>query len=253
VSRAVLFDSTRCIGCRQCEQDCSARWKLPYNEKIAAEEFTSAHKLTTVRTYGERFSRKLCMHCQEPACVSVCPVGALEKTARGPVVYHEERCMGCRYCMIACPFQVPTYEWNSRLPIVRKCDLCSDRVGQGGVTRCTEGCPTEATVSGGRDELIAAAKRRLAESPAEYNGRIYGIKEAGGTSVLFLSAVPFEQIGLNTAVPEDSLPHLTWQVLSHVPDVVACGGVLLGGVWWITHRRDEVARAEGTDIKGTRS
>src|ERR1035438_5982479 len=136
MAKAVLYDSTICIGCRACEQACSAGKGLAYDDKIAAEERLSEHKLTTIRTYGERFSRKLCMHCLEPACASVCPVGALEKTKLAPVIYHADRCMGCRYCMVACPFQVPVYEWNARIPRMRKCDLCVDKLSQGGITRC---------------------------------------------------------------------------------------------------------------------
>jgi formate dehydrogenase iron-sulfur subunit len=244
MARAVLYDSTRCIGCRECEKQCSARWGLPYNDTIAAEETLSAHKLTAVRTFGDRFSRKLCMHCSDPACASVCPVAALKKTAAGPVVYDESRCMGCRYCMVACPHQVPTYEWNSRLPRVRKCDMCQDRTALGQTTRCTEACPVEATMSGDRDELLAMARKRIADKPSDYLNKVYGIEEAGGTSVLVLSAVPFDQIGYRTDLPSGALPALTWAALSHVPDVVLFGSVLLGGIYWITARRDNVAREE---------
>jgi formate dehydrogenase iron-sulfur subunit len=217
---------------------------LPYDDRVAAEERLSAHKLTTIETHGERYSRRLCMHCAEPACASVCPVGALHKTALGPVVYDASKCMGCRYCMLACPFQVPTYEWNARLPKVRKCDLCIDRQRAGKPTACAEACPTGATICGDRDTLVAEARRRIAEKPDQYYQKIYGLKEVGGTSVLYLSAVPFEQIGLRTHVPQKALPALTWQVLHLVPDIVSVGTILLGGVWWITNRRDEVARDE---------
>jgi len=245
MARAILFDSTQCIGCRQCEQACSEGKNLPYDEKIGAEEKTSAHKLTAVRTHGERYSRKLCMHCLDPACASVCPVAALQKTAAGPVVYLPERCMGCRYCMVSCVFGVPTYEWNSRLPYVRKCDLCADRAPKNEPTRCAEACPTGATISGDRDELIAEAKKRLAENPEGYYPRIYGIEEAGGTSVLILSAVPFEQIGYPVNVEKTALPQYTWAALKHIPDVVVMGTVLLGGIHWLAHRKEEVARKEG--------
>ena len=246
MAKAILYDSTQCVGCRECEKTCSERWGLPYNERIAETEIVSSHKLTTVRTFGERYSRKLCMHCVEPSCASVCPVGALQKSAVGPVTYDEDKCMGCRYCMVACPHQVPSYEWESRLPRVRKCDMCSDRtLGKDGVTRCSEACPTGATITGDRDELIAEARKRIAEKPGEYYQKVYGIEEGGGTSVLVLAAVPFEELGYNTKVPAASLPNLTWAVLSHVPDVAAIGSVLLGGVYWITHRRERVAAAEG--------
>src|ERR1035438_4787143 len=117
MSKAILYDSTLCIGCKSCESGCAERWGLPYNDKIAAEETISAHKLTAVETHGEHFSRRLCMNCQQPACASVCPVGALQKTALGPVVYDADKCMGCRYCMQACPSQVPAWGWVRGAPI----------------------------------------------------------------------------------------------------------------------------------------
>ena len=252
MARSVLYDSTLCVGCRACEQACAARWDLPYNDSIGTEERLSAHKLTTIVTHpdkikGDRYSRRMCMHCAEPTCVSVCPVGALQKTALGPVVYDPAKCMGCRYCIQACPFQVPVYEWSSRLPRVRKCDQCYDRQTAGKPTACTEACPTGATICGDRAQLIAEARKRIAEKPREYYPRIYGLREAGGTSVLYLSAVPFEQLGLKTDLPEQALPVLTWRALSAVPDVVTVGSVLLGGVYWITHRRAAVAAAEKED------
>jgi formate dehydrogenase iron-sulfur subunit len=245
MAQAVLFDSTLCIGCRSCEAACAERWGNPHDEKIAAEERLSAHKLTAIETHGERYSRRMCMHCADPTCASVCPVGALQKTALGPVVYDESKCMGCRYCMQACPFQVPSYEWDKRLPRVKKCDMCYDRQLAGKPTACTEACPNGATITGEREALIAEARKRLAESPDKYYKRIYGLNEAGGTAVLFLSGVPFEQIGLKKNLPQEALPALTWRVLELVPDVVTVGATVLGGIWWITNRREEVAKAEG--------
>jgi formate dehydrogenase iron-sulfur subunit len=250
---AVLFDSTQCVGCRSCEAACAEKWHLPYDEKIAAEEKLSAHKLTTIKTHaGDRYSRRKCMHCQEPACASVCPVGAFEKTAAGPVVYDPAKCMGCRYCMTACPFGVPTYEWTSRTPRVRKCDGCADLIAQGKPTVCSEACPTGATVTGDRNALIVEARKRMSENPDGYYPRIYGLEEVGGTTTLFLSAVPFEQLGLRTDLPKAALPQLTWNVLSTVPDVAAVGSVLLGGIYWITHRREEVARVEAVERRTKR-
>ena len=251
MARAILYDSVLCVGCRQCEETCSERWKLPYDEKIAAEEKTSAHKITAVRTHGERFSRKLCMHCIDPACASVCPVAALQKTEAGPVVYLEDRCMGCRYCMTACPFQVPTYTWSEILePKVAKCDLCADRLKE--PTRCSEICPTEATITGDRDELIAKARERMKESPDSYYPAIYGIEEVGGTSVLMLSAVPFDQIGFSKSIPKENLPQTTWAALQHIPNIVVSGSVLMGGIYWLNNRKEEVARAEGEGREGVK-
>jgi formate dehydrogenase iron-sulfur subunit len=161
------------------------------------------------------------------------------------VVYDEKKCIGCRYCMLACPFGAPSYEWESRQPRVKKCDLCFERQKTGKPTACTEACPVQATISGEREEVLAEARRRLAEKPDQYHPRIYGVEEAGGTSVFFLSGVPFDQLGLKTQLPREPLPALTWRVLSLVPDIASAGAVLLGGVWWITHRREEVRAAEG--------
>ena len=250
VGKAILYDSTLCIGCRLCEAACAEKWGLPYDDAIAAEEKLSERKLTTIVTRGGRFIRRMCMHCAEPTCASVCPVGALQKTSLGPVVYDEDRCIGCRYCMLACPFQVPVYEWNQRLPRVKKCDLCVDRQRAGQATACSEACPTGATITGERDELIAEARRRIDENPGQYYDHIYGFEEVGGTAVLFLAAVPFEELGQRTHLPTEPLPVLTWRALSLVPDIVGVGMVLLGGVWWITHRREEVAAAEGSGAGG---
>lgn len=252
MAKALLYDSTKCVGCRLCESGCSEKWGMPYNDKIAAEEKLSAHKLTTIKTHGERFSRRKCMHCAEPTCASVCPVGAFTKTKLGPVVYDENKCIGCRYCMTACPFGVPTYEWTSRTPRIRKCDGCYERVAAGKPTACTEACPSEATITGELDTLIAEAQKRFAESPNDYHKKIYGLKEAGGTTTLYLSAVPFDQLGLRTDLPMEALPPLTWKVLSTVPDVAAVGSVMMGGIYWITHRREAVARAEAAERRTKR-
>jgi formate dehydrogenase iron-sulfur subunit len=163
------------------------------------------------------------------------------------VVYHEDRCMGCRYCMVACPFGVPKYEWDKLLPRVRKCTMCPDRVLAGQQTACAEACPTGATKFGERDDLIKEAQQRIHDNPGQYIDHIYGLTEVGGTSVLLLSGVSFQQFAY--ATPQYPLPMLTYRVLSKIPDIVPLGGVLLGGIWWITHRREEVAAAETEEKK----
>jgi formate dehydrogenase iron-sulfur subunit len=236
-----------CVGCKLCEKACAEHHNLPYNDAIASEEKLSAHKLTAVTTHGDKFMRRICMNCLEPTCVSVCPVAALQKSPNGPVTYDSSRCMGCRYCMFACPFQVPTYQWNSRLPIVKKCDMCADRVAAGFPTECAAACPTGATKFGERDDLIAEARQRIAANPEQYYQHIYGIEEVGGTAMLLLAAVPFEQLGVRAGLPHTPLPLLTWRALSEIPSIVTVCSVLLGGVWWLSHRREEVQAAERLD------
>lgn len=247
MSKAILYDSTLCIDCKLCEKACAKRNGLPYDEEIAAEQKLSAHKLTVVldKVDGEHYMRHFCMNCVDPACASVCPVAALRKTTLGPVTYDASRCIGCRYCMLACPFEVPKYEWSKLFPRVRKCDMCANRVSQGQPTACAEACPTGATKFGERAALIAEAKERTAKTPGQYVNHIYGESEVGGTSVLLLSSVPFERFAYRSDIGSQALPQLTYHVLSRIPDLVTVGGVLLGGIWWITKRREEVAVAEG--------
>jgi len=253
MSKGILYDATLCIGCKQCEQACAEQNKLPYDDKIAAETRQSDHKFTVVLSQDDKFMRRLCMNCEEPACASVCPVGALQKTALGPVAYDAHKCMGCRYCMVACPFGVPKYEWNNSLtPKVQKCTMCADRVLAGQQTACAEICPTGATKFGERAELLEEAKKRIRENPGNYVTHIYGETEVGGTSVLLLSSIGFENFGYRTDLVRDPLPLFTYRVLSRIPDFLPLAAVTLGGIWWITHRREEVAAAEGQNGKKNR-
>jgi formate dehydrogenase iron-sulfur subunit len=249
--RALLIDITKCIGCGSCVLACREQNRLPnppedpLPAKLDANNFTV---LKQVEHNGETLHyRRICMHCLDPTCQSVCPVGAFQKTAAGPVLYDESRCIGCRYCLQACPFNVPRYEWTSLQPRVRKCNLCAERVAQGLPNACAEACPAEATVAGEREELLRLARARLAADPENYVPRIYGEHEAGGTSVLFLSPVPFEQLELPAHLMEEPLPLLTFRVLNKIPYFVPVGGALLSAIWWITNRRNEVAAAERPD------
>ncbi len=246
MSKAILVDTTRCIGCGACVSACKEANGLPQNEDTTL----TAETLNIVESHSGVFVRKFCMHCQDPTCASVCPVGALRKTAAGPVIYEESRCMGCRYCMMACPFGIPRYEWKLVLPKVKKCTMCAPRQAKGLQPACTEACPVQASIFGERNELLREAEDRLRQNPAGYVQHIYGKDEVGGTSVLYLSAVPFEALGFPANVPHDPLPMYTYRVLSKIPNVVVMGTVLLGGIWWITKRRAEVAYAEGEE-KGT--
>jgi len=244
MSFAILNDLTKCIGCRACVLACGEINGLPAaspDAKLSATTWTAVERRAGLNV------RRQCMHCLEPACVSVCPVGALQKTSQGPVVYDESRCMGCRYCMLACPFGMPKYEWSELVPGVRKCGMCFDRaVSHGEQPACTAACPYGATQFGERDALVAEARRRIAENPGRYVDKVYGERDAGGTSVLYLSSVPFEQLGFPSALNGDPYPRLTWEILSKLPNVVGVAAVALFGIHWITRRREDVARAEGT-------
>lgn len=251
MSKAILYDSTTCIDCKLCEAACARQNDLAYNDEIRAEQKLSAHKLTVVfdQDKAGKFMRHLCMNCLVPTCVSVCPVTALRKTALGPVTYDASRCIGCRYCMMACPFGVPQYEWRSLTPRVRKCDMCSDRVAAGRPTACAEVCPTGATKFGERDVLLAEARDRIAKNPGQYVNHIYGENEAGGTSVLLLTSVPIATFGYSASLPGIPLPVYTFDVLRHIPEEVTLIGLFLGGIWWITRRREEVAAAENKEVR----
>jgi Fe-S-cluster-containing dehydrogenase component len=140
--KGILLDTTRCIGCGACSLACKERNKLPRTSPDPLSDTLSDKTFSVVNRRGSRYVRKMCMHCDVPTCASACPVGAFQKTAAGPVVYDQDKCMGCRYCMLACPFNVPRYEWSKALPRVRKCDMCADRLAQGLSTACASVCPT---------------------------------------------------------------------------------------------------------------
>jgi formate dehydrogenase iron-sulfur subunit len=237
----ILIDTTLCVGCYECEKACAERWGFALD--------TEAHKLsstsnTAIHTVNDVYVPHMCMHCDDPTCASVCPVGAFTKTREGAVVYDASKCMGCRYCMQACPFDVPRYQWDSLDPKITKCDMCHDRIVNGEKPACVEICPAEARMFGPLEDMIELAKKRMAENPNGYYNKIYGLKEAGGTSVIYLAAKPFEELALRTNLPDHPLPDLTWAVMSKIPNYVFWGATLLGGVWWITNRRKEVAAYE---------
>jgi formate dehydrogenase iron-sulfur subunit len=240
--KAFLIDITECIGCGACYEACKEQNNLPQTSDDPLRDSLSDKTYTIVEQRGDYFVRRMCQHCEDPTCVSVCPVGAFTKTEVGAVLYDESKCLGCRYCMQACPFQIPRYEWGSLKPRVQKCIMCYDRVKDGNLPACAEACPTGATTFGDRDEMIALAKQKLAENPEKYYNHIYGLEEVGGTSVLYLSPVPFEELGFNTKLIKTALPNFTHEALSKIPTLVSVGGVLLTGFYWLTNRKNEIAR-----------
>ena len=237
-TKAILVDITKCIGCRACEQACKEIHRFP----MQTEAKLSTTALTVIEERGDKFVRRLCMNCQDPACASACLVGALKKTSLGPVTYDASKCIGCRYCLVACPFNVPRYEWSKLVPFVKKCDMCYGRQVKGSLPACVEACPTEASIAGNREEILEEAQRRVLLD-SKYVKHIYGSEEAGGTSVFYISDVPFEKLGF-VAAPQQPLPVLTASALGDVPTVVLVGGALLSGVYWITQRRAQVAMAD---------
>jgi len=245
-TKAILIDITKCIGCRSCEAACKQLHGFPQE----SEAKLSPTAFTIVEDHGDRFVRRMCMNCQDPACASACLVGALKKTDLGPVTYESSKCIGCRYCLVACPFNVPRYQWSKLVPFVTKCDMCYARQIKGQPPACVEACPVQASIVGWREEILEEAQRRIL-SDSKYVKHIYGSDEVGGTSVFFLSDVPFEKLGFG-AVQSQPMPVLTANALGDIPTVVTVGGGLLAGLYWITNRRKLVALAEAEEA-ATRS
>ncbi|MGE5578338.1 MAG: 4Fe-4S dicluster domain-containing protein [Syntrophothermus sp.] len=246
----MLVDTTMCIGCRACEAACLQQNHLP--GQVGDQEELSSTKWTYLDSVKvengdetlECYIRRQCFHCQDPSCASACPVGALHKTKEGPIVYDSGKCIGCRYCMVACPFQIPRYEWDKPLPLVTKCIMCIDRIRAGEQPACSEACPTGATKFGRRKELIAEAEERIRKAPDKYVNYVYGKNEVGGTSWLFLASVPFGRLGFPTDVGTRPLPQLTWNALSKVPGVVVGVGALLSLISYANHRGSKGAKGD---------
>jgi len=237
----LLIDTTKCIGCGGCTLACKEANDLPKDDgkSLSATTWTIVEKKEGVHV------RRMCMHCEDPTCASVCPVAALRKTPEGAVTYDETRCIGCRYCMAGCPFGIPRYEWSKAVPRVRKCILCYEAASKHGKpTACASVCPTGATKFGERAALVAEAKERIRGNGGRYVDHIFGEAEVGGTSVLFLAGVDFARLGFRTNLRKERYPQLTWNVLSRLPNVVSVAGAGMAGVWWLMNRREAVALQE---------
>jgi Fe-S-cluster-containing dehydrogenase component len=251
----VLVDTTLCVGCRACEAACSEVNHLPpppEDDKVLEHRRDTSQTAFTVVNRTEkspgvpRYAKKQCMHCISPACASACPVRAMDKLPTGPVVYDPSKCMGCRYCMVACPFDIPKYEYESAAPRVRKCTFCAARQAKGLKPACTEVCPSGALTFGRREALLETAKERIYRNPDRYVHHIYGEREAGGTSWLYLADVRFEQLALKGGVPEKSYPELVSGALGAPPFVMTLWPPLLMGLYAFSQRREEVAAKGGS-------
>lgn len=233
----ILYDSTRCVGCQTCEISCAQANNLPeptdYPEPGVMRK-TDENRRTVVNVYGttkgDVYVKRQCMHCNEPACAAACLTQAMHKTKEGPVVWNGDKCMGCRYCMVSCPFDAPKFEYNSPNPEITKCTMCFERQQEGKRPACVENCPAEALKFGTRRELIAEARKRIVENPGMYVDHIYGEHEAGGTAFLYLSPVPFEEIGFNTNIQKTSYPALSKGFLYSVPAVFVLWPMVLLGI-----------------------
>jgi len=255
----VLNDTTLCIGCRECEAACNRRNHLrrtaaPFSDRDVLRTFRrpSENAFTVVNQFAgspspdqaalpQTYCKVQCMHCLHPSCVSACIVGAMTKAPDGAVVYNPAICLGCRYCQIACPFEVPAYEFNEPLvPRVRKCELCADRLkGTGANPACAASCPTEALVFGRRADLVAMAKERIARRPDRYVNHLYGEHEVGGTSWMYLTGRPVQEIGL-VQLPDTPPPERTEAIQHGIfrYGIIPIGFYgLMAGVMWYTHRQ----------------
>jgi formate dehydrogenase iron-sulfur subunit len=207
-------------------------------DRATTKDGLSANRLLSLVEIDGRFVRKSCMHCLEPACVAACLVGGITKTPDGPVVYDPDKCIGCRYCMLACPFHVPRYEWGETTPFMAKCALCFDRLAEGRVPACVEACPEGALEFGDRDALLDEAYRRVATHPHLYRPRVWGESELGGTTVLYVSDVDLGDLGFGrSAGPPASIPSLTQPLIEKTPAIGLTVASCLLGVNWVIRRR----------------
>ena len=254
MSAAILVDITRCTGCEECVLACKKENDLGPDRlrpgQEAVDGLSSTRFSTILRKSDDHFVRQQCRHCLEPACVSACLVGAMQKTPEGPVVYDPELCMGCRYCLVACPYGIPRYEWDEAAPLVQKCDMCHDRIVEGQEPACVEACPEDALLFGNRDDLLAEARRRIAENPEAYVNHIYGEKEVGGTSVLYISDISLGFLGWAEEPGEEPLPKLTWASLKKVPGIAAGMGGLMAVIYWVINRRMRLAARAADEEEG---
>jgi Fe-S-cluster-containing dehydrogenase component len=236
----MLYDTTLCIGCKTCVVACHEANDLPPDDRQDplhdAPTALNDRTKNIIKLYEENgvrsYMKEQCMHCVDAACVGACMIGALQKREYGIVTWDASRCIGCRYCQVACPYNIPKFEWESAAPRIIKCELCNHRLAENKEPACCEVCPRSAVIYGTREELLAEAKKRLAANPDKYVPKIYGEHDGGGTQVMYLSHVPFEKLGL-PELGAEAVPSLNRQIQHGVYKGMVAPAALyavLGGV-----------------------
>jgi len=260
-SFGVLHDVTRCIGCRKCEEACNRVNELPFpkipfadlsllnmKRRTKPDAYTVVNRFTVNDGKPPVFVKSQCNHCLEPACASACFVKALRKDKTGAVIYDSSLCVGCRYCMVACPFNIPAYEYSNPLtPRVMKCTMCHPRIEKGLLPGCVESCPKEALTFGEREKLLKTARQRIDKYPERYIDHIYGEHEMGGTSWIYLSGNTFNEIGMREDLGSQPAADYTSGPLGAVPIIVGLWPVLLTGIYAISRRKDKISEEERTE------
>jgi Fe-S-cluster-containing dehydrogenase component len=241
----ILVDTTMCAGCQACSVACAEANNLPepdLDEEPTFDRKTTPTSWTTIRKWEndeeEIYIKSQCMHCTQPACASACPTAAMYKTKAGPVIWREDKCMGCRFCMISCPFDVPKFEYDKANPNITKCVMCWERLKEGEVPACVDNCPEEAIIFGKRSELLEEARCRIYQNPDDYVHHIYGEEEAGGTSVIYLASKSFDELGFRN-VDKKAYPELTTDFLYGVPIILTLVPAFMLGLSEATKEKEE--------------
>jgi len=247
-----LIDASRCIDCRACLVACSVENNVPMTStRIWIIDSGIIGEFPNLKHYTAPYH---CMHCNDPSCVSACTVGALQQNEEGIITYDNEACIGCRYCMYACPFEVPHFQWDQQFALITKCDLCVSRLGEGQQEpACAATCPTDAIQFGIREDMLALAHERINNEPDRYVNHVYGEYENGGTSTFYISPIPFEQLGFPTTERTESPAEFN-RVTTEKGTPIIAGSMALGmtGIYLALEHRSKkhaTVQVEPTETK----
>lgn len=239
-----LIDASRCIDCRACLVACSVENNVPMKStRIWIKDSGVTGEFPNLERHTAPFH---CMHCIDPSCVSACTVGALQKNEDGIITYDNEACIGCRYCMYACPFEVPHFEWDQQFALITKCDLCVSRLGEGEAEpACAATCPTDAIQFGKREDMLAMAHNRIKDESSRYVDHVFGEHENGGTSTFYISPIPFEQLGFPSTETMESPAHFNRIATEEGTPIIAVGAAI--GMTGIYLAIEHNQKKNGTD------